>query len=89
MDPEMASPQKLRELAESARAFGVRAEYSVRQGQVADEIVSLAKERNADFIVMSVHVGDLADGTRLHGTVSDVVREANCPVLTVPQHRHS
>jgi nucleotide-binding universal stress UspA family protein len=59
-------------------------EWLVRKGAIADEIASFAKERGVSCIVMNVHRGNLDDETRLHGIVSDVIREAHCPVLTIP-----
>ena len=55
----------------------------ILEGPAAVRIESFARERNVDLIVMGVRRGDLEDGTRLHGTVSDVIREAPCPVLSL------
>lgn len=64
---------------------GLVTEGLVLEGSVAKLILSSAKEKGADLIVMSVRQGDLEDGTRLRGTVSDIIREAPCPVLSLPK----
>ena len=43
---------------EKAQAHGVNTEAIIRQGDVGDEIVSLADELNADYIVLGTPVGD-------------------------------
>lgn len=43
---------------EKARSQDVRAEAVIRQGDVGEEIISLAKELNADYIVLGTPVGD-------------------------------
>jgi nucleotide-binding universal stress UspA family protein len=77
--------KKLSDLARSVKKKLVHVETFIQQGSIAESTVSFAKEKNVDYIVMGVHHGDLEDGTRLQGTVSDIVREALCPVLTVAE----
>jgi nucleotide-binding universal stress UspA family protein len=43
---------------EKAQVHGVNSEAVIRQGEVGDEIVSLADELNADYIVLGTPVGD-------------------------------
>jgi universal stress protein A len=80
---EATCRKRMREIAESAEKQTTRVEQFLRQGRIAEHILSFAKEKGVAFIVMGVDHGDLEDGTRLHGIVSDIVREAHCPVLTV------
>jgi len=59
----------------------------VREGRATVEIVEAAKEIAADLIVMGTH-GRGAIGRVLLGSVAEaVVREAQCPVLTVAHSR--
>jgi len=52
-------------------------------GQPADEIVNAAGETKADLIVLATH-GRRGVAHMILGSVAEkVVREANCPVLTV------
>jgi len=84
LENELACNQKLSQLAAStAEEFSTPVEYFMRRGTAVDEILSFAQEKDVDFIVMGAHRGDLEDGTRLHGLVSNVVRESRCPLLSV------
>ena len=51
---------------------------------VHSEIVKIAKEKNADLLILATH-GRTGIGRLFIGSVAEkVVREAQCPVLTVP-----
>ncbi len=51
---------------------------------VHTEVVKLARLKNADLIIMATH-GRTGIGRLLIGSVAEkIVREAHCPVLTVP-----
>jgi nucleotide-binding universal stress UspA family protein len=55
----------------------------IREGDVAGEILALAKEGPCDLIVMGTH-GRTGLSRLLMGSVAEkVVRKARCPVLTV------
>lgn len=81
--------EKLRQEAE-ARLDGlevphadVRAERRLVEGVPAAEVLRIAQEIEADVIVMGTH-GRTGLKRLLMGSVAEqVVREANCPVLTV------
>jgi nucleotide-binding universal stress UspA family protein len=85
LEQETKRKENLADLARSAEKQTARIKYFLREGRIAERTVSFAKEQNAAYIVMGVQHGDLADGTRLHGIVADVVREAYCPILTVAE----
>lgn len=62
----------------------------VESGKAAAEIVRAARERGADLLVLGAHGAKLAPGIAsrlLGGTAYDVVSNATCPVLIVPQQR--
>lgn len=80
---ETACRDELGRITRSVERQNVKVKQFMQDGRVAENILLFAKEKNADFIMMGVHRGDLENGTRLHGIVSEVVREASCPVLTV------
>ena len=80
-----------RELSGSAEAFlaermadvpeGVPTQTMVLHGDVAHEILRVAKEEGVDLIVMSTH-GGAGWAHRIFGTVTErVVRHAHCSVL--------
>lgn len=55
----------------------------VRRGNVADQILAVARAKKVDFIVMSTH-GRSGVGHVLLGSVAEkIVRRAACPVLAV------
>jgi len=72
----MSSCQEIRELAP---------EIIVEGGEAADTILSIAKNKQADLIVMGAHrtSGSLITSHLPWATASAVVCEAHCPVLTV------
>ena len=76
---------ELEEAAELIRAEGVDCATACSGGRPADVIVSVAKDANADMIV----VGAIGAGGGSHGlmgsTVSGVLRHAHVPVLVVPE----
>jgi nucleotide-binding universal stress UspA family protein len=58
-------------------------EYLVADGVPADEIVRAAEDRQCDLIVMGTH-GRTGISRLVMGSVAEeVVRKANCPVLTL------
>jgi nucleotide-binding universal stress UspA family protein len=61
----------------------VRVEHRLVEGDAADEILRVARETNADLIVLGTH-GRKGLGRLLLGSVAEqVVRKAACPVVTV------
>lgn len=62
---------------------GVQFEHRLVRGEPAREILRLAKDENADLIVMGTH-GRTGMLRALMGSVAEqVVRNAACPVLTL------
>jgi nucleotide-binding universal stress UspA family protein len=78
-----AEMKHLEPLAERARAAGLRCEVVVRPGLPADQILSYAREREIDRIVMGTHSpGPI--GKLLVGSVAEaVLRTAAVPVYIV------
>ena len=84
---EEESRQLLRELSWRVKVVGgTVAGTHLRMGQVALEIVALAKELQADLIVMGCR-GHRGIRRAIEGSISDaVIRHAPCPVLVVRSH---
>ncbi len=60
-----------------------RPEYALRVGRTADEIVSYAKDREIDLIVMGTH-GRSGFAHLVMGSVAEqVVRTAPCPIMLI------
>ncbi len=78
-----AERQHLEPLAERVREAGIRCEVVVRPGLPADQILSYARERAIDRIVMGTHspgpIGKLLVGS----TAEAVLRRATTPVYIV------
>ena len=58
-------------------------ELVVAHGVPAGEVLRIARERDASVIVLGVDGGHAVERTLFGSTVQRVVREAQCPVLTV------
>jgi nucleotide-binding universal stress UspA family protein len=84
---EEESRQLLRELSWRVKVVGgTVAGTHLRMGAVNLEIVALAKELQADLIVMGCR-GHRGIRRAIEGSISDaVIRHASCPVLVVRSH---
>lgn len=84
--PEMENtrPQLQKQLQQVLPRQGTIAiEHYLIDGDMAPEIVRMAKEHHCDVIVMGTH-GRTGVGRMLLGSVAEqVVRRAPCPVLTI------
>ncbi len=80
---EQATP-RLQAAAPDALTNGLRIRKQLATGRAPDVILTVAAEIRADLIVLGTR-GHGALGRFLFGSTSDrVVREATCPVVTVP-----
>jgi nucleotide-binding universal stress UspA family protein len=80
---------KLDQLAEKVhKETGIRVNTLIRTGKVYEEIVEAAKETDAALIVMGT-MGAVGLKKRILGSnASRVVREAECPVITIKGRDH-
>lgn len=60
----------------------------VREGRASQQILELAGEERADLIVLGVHGRNAFDLAFFGSNSKDVVREASCPILVVPDTHH-
>ncbi|MGD2172045.1 MAG: universal stress protein [Gammaproteobacteria bacterium] len=65
-----------------ASASGIKMDTEIRNGHASNTILEVAKERDADLIIIASHRPGLQDYF-LGSTASKVVRHANCSVLVV------
>lgn len=80
---EDSAERELPKLAECDECKGLTVEELVVHGEAASEIVTVARERDVDLIVISSH-GRTGLGRILFGSTAEaVVRHATCPVLVV------
>lgn len=75
-----ASLDAARAVSEEA---GVEAEYELAQGDPAEEVVKMAKARDADLVVVGTRGHGALAGSLLGSVSSDVVRTSGRPVVVV------
>jgi len=80
---------RLEQLASKVKAeAGVKVNIVIRVGKIYEQITEAAKELNASFIVMGT-MGAIGFKKRILGSnASRVVREAECPVITIKGKDH-
>lgn len=74
---------ELEKLAKQEDAGAPRVSVHLREGAAFDQIVSAARELNADLIVIATHGRTGLAHVLLGSTAERVVRYAQCPVLTL------
>lgn len=79
---EEALRQRLQEAVTGA-AKSCRVESLMTHGKPWREVLRVASERQSDLIVMGMHGRGVADLLFFGSTTQHVVREAECPVLTI------
>lgn len=67
---------------------GIPVETYVRMGRPASVITEVAKELDADLIIIATHGHTGLKHVLMGGTAEHVVRYAPCPVLTVREKEH-
>src|SRR5688572_15670272 len=88
LPPTVEARDELLRKLEGLDIPGVWTTHRLEEGDAVTEILNVAKDMNADLIVMGTHGG--RGLTRLlMGSVAElVVRRANCPVLTIRHPFH-
>jgi universal stress protein A len=66
----------------------VVAKSQVRVGRPVSEIVQLARQEQADLIILSTHGHTGFKHVLLGSVAENVIRYASCPVLVVREHEH-
>jgi nucleotide-binding universal stress UspA family protein len=79
---------ELEEKLRQCQKPGCNAEFALKEGDPAQEIIKLAHDASCDLIVMGTH-GRTGLGRLLMGSVAEqVLRGASCPLLTVKAPFH-
>jgi nucleotide-binding universal stress UspA family protein len=81
-----ATEQHLRNLVPPEAELWCEPRFVVEQGSPADKILQVAKDRDADLIVLGIHKPSGFPGAATHlpiATAHKIVSHAPCPVLTV------
>jgi len=81
--------QHLRGLVPARTTDSFRVDANVLEGGVAKQVLRVARQTQADLIVMGVHGRNVFDLAFFGSNSKDVIRQATCPVLIVPALRRS
>ncbi len=80
---------KLKELANEARAkSGLEFAVRIERGKIYDEIVRVAEELNASFIIMGTNGVNSIKKSFIGSNAARVIKEAHCPVITIKGTEH-
>lgn len=85
---EGASQESLERIRAQIAQEGIEVVTEIRRGSASLEIISLAKEREIDLIIMGTHGWSGLEHVLMGSTAEVVVRKAPCPVLTVRPSVH-
>jgi nucleotide-binding universal stress UspA family protein len=77
--------QAIDEAVEAARAAGIESAGEIFEGHPADEIVSLADNRNADLVIVGSRGHGALAGALLGSVSREIVQHASVPVLVAKQ----
>ncbi|MDD5557403.1 MAG: universal stress protein [bacterium] len=79
---------RLEEIAAARVPKGIETETIIREGRAFLEIVSAARERKVDMIVIATHGRSGLSHAMFGSTAEKVVRKAPCPVLSIKHPEH-
>jgi nucleotide-binding universal stress UspA family protein len=85
---QKSAEQQLDQILKERIPKSVVAESMILFGKPFVEIVKVAREDNADLIVMATHGRGAVAHILMGSTADKVVRKAPCPVLTVKHPKH-
>lgn len=81
-----ADEERLKALAKSASVrYGITVHSFIKMSSINDELDKLVADLQADLVVMGMHENDWSDKL-LGNTTTAVIRQANYPVLVVPEN---
>jgi nucleotide-binding universal stress UspA family protein len=83
-----AARNSLQRFIEENNLRGLKTHAEVLEGSPFDEIVSFAKAKDIDLIVMGTHGRGWLAHVLLGSVTEKVIRKAPCPVLTVHHPEH-
>ncbi len=84
--PRLKAEQQMKQLAEKAAEKGITCQPWVERGRAGDVVASFVEREDADLIVLGTHGRGGIGKITLGSVAEEVLRRANCPVLTVGPH---
>jgi nucleotide-binding universal stress UspA family protein len=88
VDFEKKAKMRLEGIVKESIPSGIETEVMVRAGRAFVEIVRVAKEKEADMIVIATHGRTGLSHAMFGSTAEKVVRKAPCPVLSIKHPEH-
>ncbi len=79
------SQKRMKELESKYRNTGILFDYKIQEGTASISIARIAEECEADLIVMGTRGASGIKKTLFGSTTVNLLKEANCPVLVVPE----
>lgn len=73
---------------EIQREAGIKVNTTIRKGKIYEEIVNVANEIDAKFIIMGTHGAVGLKKKFLGSNAARVIKEAHCPVITIKGKDH-
>jgi nucleotide-binding universal stress UspA family protein len=86
-DMEENARRQLEKLVKSNLKTKAKVRTFIRKGVIHNEIIKFANEKKIDMIIMGTHGRTGIEHALLGSITEKVVRNANCPVLTVKPER--
>ena len=78
----------LKEQVERVQAMGYKAEYVMRQGRAAEEVLAEIHVGDVDLVIVATHGRTGIERFRLGSVADKVVRASECPTLVVGPNVH-
>lgn len=85
---ERAAREKMDKVVEDLQTRGIRVEPHITIGTPFVDIVTLARDKKMDLIIIATHGWGALKQILLGSTAERVVRKAPCPVLTIKDPEH-
>ena len=86
---DRVATSELGAIVEELRAAGIEARFVTREGRPDDVILAIARDESADAIVIGTHGRRGVSHLFLGSVAERVLRQASCPVATVPPASHA
>lgn len=80
----LSAEQRLTELVDEMRIFGLKASYIVRRGSASKSILRVAIKEKATVIIMAKTGAGLVKGLVIGSTAQNVLLNADCSLLLLP-----
>ena len=84
--PRIKAEQRIQQLAKEATGHGISCSIRIQRGRAGEVVASLLEREGAGLLVLGTRGREGIRKVALGSVAEEVVRQANCPVLTVGPH---